>query len=106
MRIRLEKKPPPAAAPAAAAPGEPAEPATEASPRMLALRATAPANLIWRFYVDPRQRWRWQHLSVQREVIAESPKSYKKYEDCLADATDKGYVFYPSHAKILQGGRR
>jgi hypothetical protein len=68
---------------------------------MLALRATAKANLIWRFYADARRRWKWQQLSAQREVIAESPRSYKKYEECVTDAKANGYVFHPSHARIF-----
>ena len=72
-------------------------------PRMLALRASAKPNTIWRFYTDSRQRWRWQCISVQREVIAESPKAYRKYEQCLDDARESGYVFHPSHARVLSG---
>ena len=74
-------------------------------PRMLALREKAEANLIWRFYIDSNHRWRWQHLSVQGEVISESPKGHKEYEECLADAKGKGYVLHPSHARLVQGGR-
>jgi len=72
---------------------------------MLALRSNAKANLIWRFYTDTSGRWRWQHLSMQREVIAESSKSYRDYEECLADAKDKGYVFHPARARLMSGGR-
>jgi hypothetical protein len=61
-------------------------------------------NLIWRFYKDPDHRWRWQHLTVDRKVIAESRLAYKEYEGCLADARDKGYVYQPSQAKLVQGG--
>jgi hypothetical protein len=57
-------------------------------------------STIWRFYTDLKHRWRWQHLSVHREAISESAKSYRKYEDCLADAKDNGHVFQPSQAKI------
>lgn len=76
----------------------PVAPTPAAGPRMLALREKTKANLVWRFYMDPDHRWRWQHLSVQREVISESTKSYKNYEECLADAKGKGYVFHPSMA--------
>jgi hypothetical protein len=68
-------------------------------PRMLALRGKTVPNLVWRFYMNAQHRWRWQHLSVQGEAILESAKSYKKYEDCLADAKDHGYVFQPSQPK-------
>ncbi len=63
-------------------------------------------NLIWRFYMDSEHRWRWQHLSVDRRVIAESRTAYKEYEGCLADARDKGYVFHPSQDKLVQGRSR
>ena len=74
-------------------------------PRMLELRANAKLNTIWRFYRDVRGRWRWQRISVQREVIAESPTGYRTYEECLADAQASGYVFHPSHARVLTGQR-
>ena len=57
-------------------------------------------NLIWRFYTDDNQRWKWQQLSVSREVIAESSTAYKEYEACVADAKSKGYVFHPSQARL------
>jgi hypothetical protein len=52
-------------------------------------------NLIWRFYSDSDQRWRWQHLSFSGAVLAESSKAYAEYEGCLASATEQGYVFLP-----------
>ena len=58
-------------------------------------------NLIWRFYTDDNQRWKWQQLSVNREVITESHAAYKEYDRCVADATDKGYVFQPSQARLM-----
>jgi len=57
-------------------------------------------NLIWRFYTDDYQRWKWQQLSVSREVITESSTAYKEYEGCVADAKSKGYVFHPSQARL------
>ena len=57
-------------------------------------------NLIWRFYTDDNQRWKWQQLSVSREVITESNAAYKEYEGCVADAKSKGYVFHPSQARL------
>ena len=57
-------------------------------------------NLIWRFYTDDSQRWKWQQLSVGREVITESATAYKEYEGCVADAKSKGYVFHPSLARL------
>ena len=57
-------------------------------------------NLIWRFYTDDNHRWKWQQLSVSREVITESSSAYKEYEGCVADAKSKGYVFHPSQARL------
>jgi len=60
-------------------------------------------NIIWRFYSDPTQHWRWQRISADRTVVSESIQAYKNYEGCLADAADKGYVFQPSQAKSNKG---
>ena len=68
---------------------------------------TKPAvNLIWRFYMDNNHRWKWQQLTVHREVIAESHTAYRDYEECLADARGKGYDFQPSQAKLVPGQPR
>ena len=67
--------------------------------------ATGPfVNLIWRFYTDGNQRWKWQQLSVGREVITESVVGYQEYEGCVADAKSKGYVFHPSRARLAPKG--
>ena len=63
-------------------------------------------NLIWRFYTDDSQRWKWQQLSVGREVITESDTAYQEYEGCVADAKSKGYVFHPSQARLAPKGAR
>ena len=63
-------------------------------------------NIIWRFYTDLDYRWRWQHLAVDRTVIAESRTAYKEYEGCLADARDQGYVFHPAQSKLAHGRAR
>jgi len=60
-------------------------------------------NIIWRFYSDPTQSWRWQRLSADRTVVSESLRGYKNYEGCLADAIAKGYRFQPSQAKSNKG---
>jgi hypothetical protein len=54
---------------------------------------------IWRFYVGEDRRWRWQCLSASQALIAESPTGYKEYDQCMASAKGKGYVFHPSQAK-------
>jgi hypothetical protein len=60
-------------------------------------------NLVWRFYVDEKRRWKWQQLSVGHQVISESQSAYKAYEDCLEDAKQNGYVFQPSRARLMPG---
>ena len=37
-------------------------------------------NVIWRFYLDHNHRWKWQRMSADRTVIAESAAAYKEYE--------------------------
>lgn len=63
-------------------------------------------NSIWRFYVDQDRRWRWQKLSVDHALIAESRAAYKEYEGCLANAQDEGYVFEPSQARLVRAHSR
>ena len=60
-------------------------------------------NIIWRFYLDPSRRWKWQRLSADRTVVAESTAAYKEYEGCLADARNHGHVFQPSQEKLIHG---
>jgi uncharacterized protein YegP (UPF0339 family) len=51
-------------------------------------------NLIWRFYLDQNQQWRWQHLTVNRDVVSESRKGYKEYEGCVENAQGQGMFAY------------
>jgi hypothetical protein len=60
-------------------------------------------NIIWRFYSDPTHVWRWQQISADRTVVSESNRAYKNYEGCLADATEKGYVFQAPQPKSNKG---
>ena len=57
---------------------------------------------VWRFYVDSDQRWRWQKMSPDREVIGESPASFECYEECVTAAKTAGYKFERAQA----GSRR
>jgi hypothetical protein len=75
------------------------EPSLAPGPLMVALREKAVPNFIWRFYIDEGHKWKWQHLSMHGEVIAQSARSYKNYENCLANARENGHVFEPSQAK-------
>ena len=62
-------------------------------------------NVIWRFYVDGQQRWKWQQLSADRSVVAESAKGYKDYESCLANAQGQGHEHSPSIGRRVQVSR-
>lgn len=62
-------------------------------------------NVIWRFYVDGQQRWKWQQLSADRSVVAESAKAYKDYESCLANAQGQGHEHLPSIGRRVQVSR-
>lgn len=53
-------------------------------------------NLIWRFYIDERQQWRWQRLSMSKEVVADSPAGHADYDACVADAKREGYDYQNS----------
>ena len=64
-----------------------------------ALKERTVPNLIWRFYRDGSHKWRWQHLSMHGEVLSQSARGYKRYEDCLANAKENGHVFEPSQAR-------
>ncbi|MBI4193659.1 MAG: hypothetical protein HY526_01130 [Betaproteobacteria bacterium] len=57
---------------------------------------------VWRFYKDQDRHWRWQRLSIDRAVIAESRAAHKNYDDCVADATGKGYVHQPSQPRLIR----
>lgn len=56
-------------------------------------------NKIWRFYLDDQREWRWQALSVGRDVISESTCAFKAYETCVANAQAEGYLYVPSKVK-------
>jgi hypothetical protein len=56
-------------------------------------------NVIWRFYMDTEQRWKWQQIGAGQAIVAESSTGYSDYEACLADAKDRGYVFLPAQGK-------
>jgi len=63
-------------------------------------------RVIWRFFVGEDMRWRWQQLSVDRAVVAESRSSYEKYERCLAAAQQKGYIFEAAQDRLPRPGNR
>jgi hypothetical protein len=63
-------------------------------------------RVIWRFFVGEDARWRWQQLTVDRAVVAESRSSYEKYERCLAAAQAKGYIFEAAQDRLPRPGNR
>jgi hypothetical protein len=50
-------------------------------------------RIIWRFFADPEGRWRWQQMSDERILLAESAGSYPSYDDVLHAARAAGYVY-------------
>jgi hypothetical protein len=63
-------------------------------------------QVTWRFFIGEDMRWRWQQLSVDRAVVAESRASYEKYERCLAAAQQKGYIFEAAQDRLPRPGNR
>ena len=55
----------------------------------------ARANQIWRFYSDAAHQWRWERLAFDGAVREHSASGYEQYEDCVANATERGYALYP-----------
>jgi hypothetical protein len=74
-------------------------------PLMLALRQRSKRNFVWRFFMDADQQWRWQHLTVEGEVVAEACTGYPEYDDCLADAKANGHVFEAAQPRANSGAR-
>jgi hypothetical protein len=74
-------------------------------PLMLALREKTTVSLVWRFYMDADQQWRWQHLTVEGAVVSESGTGHAEYESCLADARENGHLFEPAQPKASSAAR-
>ncbi len=55
---------------------------------------------MWRFYVDECARWRWQRVSANRVMVAESTVGFADYEQCVNDAHSKGYLVQAAEAKL------
>jgi hypothetical protein len=60
-------------------------------------------NAVWRFYTDQDLGWRWQRVSTDHLVIAESRTHFAEYEKCVADAASNGYRFQPSQGNSVRG---
>lgn len=57
-------------------------------------------TVTWRFFAGEDARWRWQQLTTDRVVIAESRLSYSTYEDCILAARSRGYTYVPAQKKV------
>jgi hypothetical protein len=55
---------------------------------------------IWRFFREGDAGWKWQRLSINKVVMAESRVTFAEYAECVHDATQKGYDHRPSQEKI------
>ena len=49
----------------------------------------------WRFF-SSASGWKWQKLTGDREVLAESINTHSTYDECVRDATSRGYAFVAS----------
>ena len=59
---------------------------------------------IWRFFRDEAKDWRWQQLSEERAVLAESRSAFTSYDTCIADANTKGYSFECAQERLVRAG--
>ena len=59
---------------------------------------------VWRFYVGEDGGWRWQKLSPERQVVAESETSHADYESCLSAARAAGYVHAAAQGRLTRPG--
>jgi hypothetical protein len=63
-------------------------------------------KVVWRFFVGEDQRWRWQQLTIDRTVVAESRSSYTDHAHCMSAARANGYVFEASQDKLVRPGNQ
>jgi hypothetical protein len=62
-------------------------------------------RVIWRFFNEQNTGWRWQQVSIQQGVIAESETAYDDYESCMDAAKATGYVHERSQEKLVPSVR-
>ncbi len=55
---------------------------------------------IWRFFRETEGGWKWQRLSINKVVMAESRVTFAEYAACVEDATQRGYQPQPSQDKL------
>src|SRR5437868_12183893 len=48
-------------------------------------------SLKWRFHRGIDDNWRWQKMSADHTVIAQSRTGFQTYEQCVSDAVAAGY---------------
>jgi hypothetical protein len=60
-----------------------------------------PRHTVWRFYMTKDCLWKWQRVTVNRNVVAESPEGYRDLDSCVASAKDGGYVYKQPQAKAV-----
>ena len=48
-------------------------------------------SLKWRFHRGVDDKWRWQKMSADNTVIADSGSGFETYEQCVRDAAAAGY---------------
>ena len=56
----------------------------------------------WRFRRGTDQLWRWQKMTADQSIIAESRKSFAGYAECIADAAAEGYVHPPAASGLSE----
>ena len=61
-------------------------------------------QVTWRFFVGTDMRWRWQQLTTDRNVVAESLESYDDYECCIAAARAQGYIYHAAQGRLVRPG--
>ena len=53
-------------------------------------------DIVWRFFQDGEQKWKWVKMNSGDCMLAESQHVFPDYEACLADAKLNGYAFLPA----------
>jgi hypothetical protein len=60
-------------------------------------------RIIWRFFADPEGRWRWQQVSDERILLAQSGGSYASYDEVMRGARAAGYVYEAAQPSLKPG---
>ena len=46
----------------------------------------------WQFYKDAENKWRWQHTSLNGNIIGASKEGYVNKADCYGNARQNGWT--------------